>query len=383
MIKQSFHRFQNSYTRLNRTRKSVIASFTVFILLAVSLLPFFLPSKVQAGTFTSAKVTISDSRAALTGVTYDFAFTTTVTSSIKQIDIKFCTQTGQFTDTCTAPTGFSVSGATRTSDNIAGTGRTDSQPGANQFRSVITTPASQATQAVTFSLGTVTNPSTADTSFFPRIITYSDTGTTVIDYAQVAFATLTSTSIAVSANVDPTFTFTVAAVTSGGTVNGATLNITTTASTIPYATLADGTAKIGAHDLSVTSNAPNGYTITTKALATPPLTDGSQNIDVFTGTNATPTVWSAPAGTASSVNTGFFGYTTNDATLGTGTTDRFTSSGGNKWAGTTTSPLEVAYDSGPVGTGQTTRVGWEAEVNENMPPGTFAGTVILVATPTY
>lgn len=372
------------FTAARKIKRYFVIALMVVSLITSSLLPFIIPSKVNAGTFTSAKVTISDSRAALTAVTYDFAFTATVTTDIKQIDFKVCQQVGQFADTCTAPDGtFSVSGATRASDNIAGTGRTDSQPTANQWRTVITTPASQATAAMTFQLTGVVNPATADTSHFVRVITWSDTGTTVIDYAQAAFATLTSTSIAVSATVDPTFTFAVAAVSSGGSVNGATTNITTTANTIPYATLVDGTPKIGAHDVTVTTNAPNGYTVTAKALATPPLTDASQNIDAFTGSNATPTTWSAPAGTAASVNSGFFGYTSNDATLGTGTADRFTATGGNKWAGTTTSPLEVAYTAGPIGSGETTRVGWQAEVNENMPPGSFTGTVILVATPTY
>jgi hypothetical protein len=170
-------------------------------------------------------------------------------------------------------------------------------------------------------------------------------------------------------------------VTSGGTVNGATTNITTTATTIPFGTLSSGSPKIGAHDLTVTTNALNGYTITVKGTTSPVLNSGGQNIDEFTGTNATPTTWSSPAGSSASVNTGFFGYTTNDATLGTGTAARFTTSG-PKWAGTTTSPLEVAYSASQV-TAEVTRVGWEAEVNALQPQGSYTGTVILVATPTY
>ena len=123
--------------------------------------------------------------------------------------------------------------------------------------------------------------------------------------------------------------------------------------------------------------------MTVKATATPPLVDGKNNIDEFTGTNASPTTWSSPAGSAASVNTGFFGYTTNDASLGTGTATRFTSSGGNKWSGTTTSPLEVAYSATGVSSAEVTRVGWQAEVNGLQPAGSYTGTVVLVATPTY
>lgn len=357
-----------------------IVSGLILLLVMTSVTPSILLSRANAGTFTNAKVTISDSRASATSVAYDFAFTTTATTAIKQVDISFCTTAS---GTCNAPTGFSSGAPTLDTDNLAGTGRTTTAPGANSLRIVVGTPASQSTQAVTLDFSGLTNPSTADTSFFARIATYSDTGTTLIDSGTVAFAVLTTTSIAVSASVDPTFTFTVAGVSSGGSVNGATTTITTTANTVPFSTLADGTSAIGAHDVAVTTNAANGYTVTVNALADPPLTSGSNNIDKFTGTNAAPTTWSAPAGSSANVNTGYFGYTTNDSTLGTGTADRFTSSGGNKWAGPTTSPLEVAYSATGVATAQTTRVGWEAEVNELQPQGSYTGTVILVATPTY
>jgi hypothetical protein len=228
-----------------------------------------------------------------------------------------------------------------------------------------------------------TNPTAADTTYFARITTYSDTGSTVIDGTDaVAFGILTSTSIAVSATVDPTLTFSVVAVTSGGTVNSATTNITTTANTIPFSTLSSGSTKIGAHDLTVTTNATGGYTTTVKGTTNPVLVSGSNNIDEFSGSNASPATWSSPAGIANSTDTGYFGYTTNDSSLGTGTATRFTSSGGNKWSGTTTSPLEVAYSAAGV-TSEITRVGWQAEVNALQAAGSYTGTVILVTTPTY
>lgn len=323
-------------------------------------------------------MTISDSRASATSVTYDLAFTVADTTGIKQLTAQICTTAS---GSCTTPTGITTTGATRASDNITGTGRTDTFTSNGTLTTVITTPATQSPSAVTVSYTGITNPSTTNSSFFVRVTTYSDTGSTVIDSGTVAFATLNTDSIAVSATVDPTFTFTVAGVTSGGTVNGATTNVTTAANTIPFGTMSSGSPKIGAHDLTVITNAANGYTITVKGLTNPVLQSGSNNIDEFSGTNASPTNWSAPAGTSPSVNTGYFGYTTNDATLGTGTAARFTTSGPN-WAGTTTSPLEVAYSATGVTT-ETTRVGWQAEVNGLQPAGSYNGTVILVATPTY
>lgn len=350
----------------------------VVAICSLGMLPF--ATVVHAGTFTPAKVTISDSRAGNAATTYDFAFTTTVTTAVKQLNVVFCTTAS---GSCTTPTGIVTTGATRASDNIAGTGRTDTFTSNGTLSTVVTTPSTQSTQAVTVSYTGITNPTTTDTTFFARVTTYSDTGSTVIDSASVAFAILTSTSIAVTASVDSTFTFSVAAANTGS-VNGASIDVTTsTANTIPFGTLSNGVPKIAAHDLSVVSNSTNGYTVTVKATASPPLVDGTNNIDEFTGTNASPSTWSSPAGSTANTNTGFFGYTTNDASLGTGTATRFTSSGGNKWAGTTTSPLEVAYSATGVSSAEVTRVGWQAEVNGLQPAGSYTGTVVLVATPTY
>ncbi len=363
---------------MRTSHRSRVALVLIITICSLGLLPF--SSLVQAGTFTPAKVTISDSRAGNAATTYDFAYTATVTTDIKQINVVFCTTAS---GACTTPTGMVTTGATRESDNIAGTGRADTFTGNGTLTTVVTTPATQSTQAITVSYSGITNPTTPDTTFFARITSYSDTGSTVIDSASVAFAILTTTSIAVSASVDPTFTFSVAAANTGA-VNGASIDVTSsTANTIPFGTLATGVPKVAAHDLSIVSNSKNGYTITVKALATPPLADGSNNIDEFTGVNATPTTWSSPAGSGANVNTGFFGYTTNDASLGTGTATRFTASGGNKWSGTTTSPLEVAYSGVGVTSAEVTRVGWQAEVNGLQPAGAYSGTVVLVATPTY
>lgn len=369
----------------SRRKPRAIALLSLMALIAV-ITPLTLfsisTSKAYAGSLTQAKVQIGNSQASAT-TSYNFYFTVANTTSIKQIDIKFCTQAGAWADTCTAPTGFSDSSATRVADNISGTGRTDSQPAANQFRTVITTPSTQSPTTVSYQLTGVTNPSTTNTSFFARVITWSDTGSTEIDYGQMAFAILTSTSLAVTATVDPTLSFSLAAATSGS-VNGEAITITsgTSASTIPFSTLTAGTPAVAAHDATVTTNATNGYTVTASASATPPLVSGSNNIDPFTGTNASPTTWSEPNGSTPNTNTGYFGYTTEDSTLGTGTADRFTSSGGNKWAGTTITGQEVIYSAVGVSS-QTTRLGWQVEVNNLQPAGSYTGSVILIATPTY
>ncbi len=366
--------------------------FAFFLIIALTLPPLvnLFVGRSYAGALSPIKLQINNSQAGATGVTYGFFWTTAVTTSIKQIDIKICTTAGSFTDSCTVPTGFSPGTPTLASDNIAGTGRTVSDPDTSgiRFRVVVTTPATQATQTMQLTFTGVTNSTTTNTTFFARARTFSDTGTTEIDSGQAASATLDTTSIAVSATVDANFSFSIAAVSSGGNFNGGTgnVNVTSTTTTIPFGTLVAATPKIAAHDVTVTTNAGSGYTVTASHSATiagnPPLTSGStNNIDAFTGTNTTPTTWSSPNGSTANTNTGFFGYSTEDATLCTGTAARFTS-GGAKWAGSTTTGDEAICATAGVSS-QTTRLGWELEVNTVQPAGTYTGTVILIATPTY
>ncbi|GIW62036.1 MAG: hypothetical protein KatS3mg089_0888 [Patescibacteria group bacterium] len=363
--------------------------YLVLLLVLLLILPPFSPLTVltaNAGTLSNAKVLINNSQASATNVSYNFRFTTPATTAIGKVVIQFCTTAS---GSCTTPTGMTTTGATRVNDNIAGTGRTDTFTTNGTISVDITTPAAQSAQNVVMDFTGITNPSTTNTSHFARITTYQSDDTTVLDTATVAFATLDTSSIAVSATVDPTLTFTVAGVTGDGsaTVNGATITngLATTATTIPFGTLTVGTPKIAAHDVTITTNAVNGYTVTASHSATsqtgnPPLVSGtSNNIDSFTGTNASPTTWSSPAGTSANVNTGFFGYTTEDTSLCTGTANRFSS---NKWAGTTTTGEEVICSTTGVSS-QTTRVGWQVEVNNLQPAGSYTGTVILIATPTY
>ena len=361
------------------SKRKIATILSIFLVLTLIIFPDYILPKADAGATTLRKVTVSDSRAGGTAVTHIYNFTVSATTAIKQVDIQICTTAS---GACVAPSGFSSGTPTLVTDNLAGVGRTTTAPTANAMKIVVTTPASQATQAVTLTFSGTTNPSTVDTTYFARLTTYSDAGTTVIDGPDVmGFAILNTTSIVVSATIDPTLSFSIAPVVSGGLVNGATTNVTTTATTIPFGTMVSTSPKIAAHDITVTSNAGVGYVVTVRGTTNPVLVSGTENIDEFTGTNTAPTAWSSPAGIVGSVNTGFFGYTTNDATLGTGTPARFTS-GGPKWSGTTTSPLEVAYSAVGV-TGEVTRVGWEAEVNSMQVPGAYTGSVILVVTPTY
>jgi hypothetical protein len=321
-------------------------------------------------------VTISDSRAGQGSVSHTFAFTTATTGTIKTVVFEYkTTATG-----ATVPTGLITTTATQGS--LTGLGASTSDVAANGTITLTVTSAIEvaATTAIVVPYTAITNPTTNNTTSFVQVTT-KDAAGDVIDSAVVAFAVLTPTSVSMTASVDPTFSFAVAGVGTTSPVNSAETNIVTTSTTIPFGTLTSGNPKIGAIDATISTNALVGYTVTIAALTDPPLSTGSANIDYYAaGTNATPIAWDAPTGVANT-NSGFIGYTTEENEFAANAT-RFTATGGNKWAGLRNAPEEVAFSA----TGKvprTTRIGLQIEINAVQPAGSYAGTVLLVATPTY
>jgi hypothetical protein len=366
---------------LKHLGKIFLSALTLTVFTVVPYLSnYILMKQAMAASLTSAKLTISDSRAAQTAVTHEFKFTTATGGSIKHVDFTYCTTA---TGACSAVSGLNFALAGTGPITGLGAGSVSSPTANVSLRYTVSSAALIGSgTAVTIPFTNITNPSGTNSTFFVRIET-KDAGLAVIDNVSVASAVLTTTSISVSASIGAAFTFTVAAV-SSGSVNGRTIDIVTTQNAIPFGAMVNGDVQVGAHDLTVSTNATNGYSVTVKTLDDPPLADMSNNIDNFTGTNSSPVTWSAPTSATANSNTGYFGYTTEDSSLSAAAADRFTSSGGNKWSGFTTTPAEVIYRANStVGAGETTRLGWIAEVNSNQPAGEYRGTVILVATPTY
>ncbi|MCJ7804658.1 hypothetical protein MUP35_02930 [Patescibacteria group bacterium] len=324
---------------------------------------------VQAATLTGGSETLSDSRPSQTSVSYTTQFSNVTLSAIKCIKVVFST----------AATGGTVpTGMTTTSATFGGTSNYVPTPGswsvdaATNGTVKITyatgeTPAASSSRTVI--LTGITNGSTVDTQYFVQFSTYNniDCASSAVDSGSITF--VYTTGQAVSLTVDPSISFTVNSVASG-TVNGANITAASTATTIPLGAVSSSANAIAAHDLTVTTNAGTGYTIYARYTAVP--TSGSNTINDCSGTNASPTAFSA-AGTEA------FGYTTDDATLGTGTPGRFIS---DKWAKFTTSNLEVAYNAAAVSS-QTTRVGYEVGVAGTTEAGSYTTTVVLTATPTY
>jgi hypothetical protein len=232
-----------------------------------------------------------------------------------------------------------------------------------------------ASTAVTIPINTLTSPTSAST-YYAQITTYNTLSTHTcsgaVDTITVAWAT--TSGITASVSVDPSLTFSVGAVNSTQTVNSDTTTVTSTATTIPFGTVAGNAVGIAAHDLTVSTNAAGGYTV--YASYSGQLTDGAAHtIADASGTNASPATFAA------STTTSAFGYTTESTTL-SGTASRFAST---KYAKFTTSGAEIAGNAasaGPVAS-ETTRVGYKVAISNVQPPGTYTTTVGLVATPTY
>jgi len=206
--------------------------------------------------------------------------------------------------------------------------------------------------------------------------------------------------VVVTATVDTSLTFDIDSVATSQSVNGATTNIESTETTIPFGTLTAGTPKIGAQDLQVTTNAADGFTVTMFQDDNLTSNSGSDingfqtDVDTWVA-NTAPAVWVDPNGydVLDDVSTyGHFGYTTQDDSLGTGTADRFTDTG-DEWASFTTEDdgtstnLEIFHHDGPAdGTtahkGQT-RVGFQVEITALQEAGDYTNVITYVATPVY
>jgi hypothetical protein len=327
---------------------------------------------VWAATLTSASVSLSDPRPSATSVNYDFQGSSVTTSAIRCIKVIFATTaqgTTKPTNMVTA-SGITIDAATDYIPTPASWSRGGSDPdGTVTFTNATgETPASAS--ARNWILAGFTNSSVADTSFYYRFSTYNNTdcSTSPVDSVTVAFILTNGQSLTLS--VDATLSFTVNAVSSGQTCNGATSTQSSTSTTIPFGSVTVAANSIVCQDLQVASNSNNGYTVYIRYTGQP--TSGSDTIADHTGSNASPTVFSA-AGTEA------YGYTTDDATLQALAVDRFIS---NKWAANTTSNSEVAYSATGV-TSQTTRVGHQIGISSTTQPGVYSTTVVYTATPVY
>ena len=194
-------------------------------------------------------------------------------------------------------------------------------------------------------------------------------------------------SVEVSAAVDTIFTFTVAGLPANTTFSGTATTTGSTGSTsIPFGTLEAGVPTTTAQNLTVSTNAANGYTVTMQldqALqsSTGAVIDGFED-----GSNTnTPVVWDEPAGTVGQENTyGHWGFTSTDTDTTRDAGDEFAA---GEYAAASTSPRVVMSHTGPSnGTGAEGEaiIGYKVEISGLQEAGDdYTATLTYVATPTF
>jgi hypothetical protein len=225
----------------------------------------------------------------------------------------------------------------------------------------------------------ITNPSATTSYEFTITAGTADNGQT-----RVAIIN----NVLVTANVDTSLTFVVYGTSTGATINGSptTTATNTTSVSLPFGTLANNVSKVLGQDLTVATNAKNGYVVTVEQDQNL-LSSTGADIDGFIDgayTN-TPTAWVAPSNNVANENTwGHWGLTSNDPSLLGAGTD-FAS---NQWVAPSTTPRAIMAHNGPsdgttIGVGRAT-IGYQAQITALQEAGDdYSTTLTYIATPTF
>jgi hypothetical protein len=226
--------------------------------------------------------------------------------------------------------------------------------------------------------GKVTNPATVQSYEF-TVSTPADSGKTrvaIVDY------------VTVTAVVNTIFDFVVAGVATSSPVNGTSTTGISTATEIPFGVLASNGIFTLAQELTVLTNARNGFVVTVQQDGNLQSSTGA-DIDGFIDgayTN-TPTAWAAPSNSLLLENTwGHWGLTSNDSNLNANEFNAGT--GGDRWVAASTTPRAIFSHGGPSdGTTQDVglaTVGYQVQISPLQEAGDdYTTTLMYIATPTF
>jgi hypothetical protein len=193
------------------------------LIITASLIPFINVSEASAITYnliTSRNIEMSDSNISDANVTYQVGFYPGSSYTIRGIVVDFCSNTPIINAACTAPTAMNIT----TTPTVATTGGVNTglstgwtvgylaNGGVNSILTLINSTGVAVTSGtqIIFTLSGVTNTSTANTTFYARILTYTatagatsyspaangaSTGATVQDAGGVALSTVSQLTI--------------------------------------------------------------------------------------------------------------------------------------------------------------------------------------------
>ena len=195
--------------------------------------------------------------------------------------------------------------------------------------------------------------------------------------------------VLVTANVPTVFNFNVYGNGAGEPINGTTTTQVSSSTTIPFGTLTQWQIETLSQDLTVETNAANGFVVTVETDGEFRSSTGAE-IDGFQDNSDTnvPTTWTQPANDDISDPTrwGHWGITTEDNdTDGMRDGDEFAA---NEWIAATTTPRAIFAHDGPADAvtpniGSTT-VGFQVAISPLQEAGDdYQTTLTYIATPTF
>lgn len=348
-------------------RSNFFRKFAVWLAAGSLLLASFPVSPLFAAQLTPRKVTLSTSAVSPATASHTFDFTIASTANIGSIQFLYCTTAS---GSCTKPSGLTTTSASLSAQSGTGaTGfsinnTTDGAPYITRAASSIS-----ASTVVSYTLGGITNPTAANTTFYVRITTFTSTDATTGSTDTGVVAASTANEITVSATVDETLTFCTG--TSGITSSSCA---GATGTSVSLGTLTTGTTGSGTSQIGISTNANSGYAITVAgntltsgantitALATQTAsTQGSSQFGINLKANTTPAVGSNVAGAGTAT-----------ATANYNTADQFRFVSGDIIASKNTSDDFRLFT-----------VSYIGNIAGNTPAGNYSTTLTYVATATF
>lgn len=363
------------------TKKLSYFGGAAVLLVGLLVTPGIASRQASAAEATTRSIEMSDSTAGDTGVTYAASFNIATAGVVQGMVVDFCGNDPLIGDACTAPTGFSLGASPSATTNLSGTWAATTN-GSAPYHTLFLTNASGPTttsgQTVTITISGVTNPSTANQSFYARILTYASSAAassyvagsegSYIDDGGLALST--AIPVDITAKVMETLSFCVYHTTCG---DDPSLNIGHGTDTVLDSTAVD----TATDDFSIATNAGSGVNVRMKGGT---LTSGSNTIPAAGSPSGSATPAAIVPGTAA------FGMYI--LTPGADITPTTTYAGGSGDYGLDTTNLASTYGdsiatlSGPVNSSVTT-MQFGATASNTTPAGIYTTSEELIATATF
>ena len=165
-------------TSLKSINRRVGSLFAVAALVLATVTPGLVPAFASAAQISERSVELSSSSKEATGVTYTVTFTPATDAKAVVVDV--CNDTPLIEASCTAPTGFTVAGATTVGSFTRTTG------GSNDANTAIYTGAISQPTPVELTVNNVTNPDNAG-ALYIRVVTYDGVDVPTAEAAATAY----------------------------------------------------------------------------------------------------------------------------------------------------------------------------------------------------